>query len=77
MCFVCHCQLACSGSHGHDIKLSESQQHILRHLDFHPTAFDDIVERTQLTSGDVASDLLIMELAGVIEKLPGANYQKI
>ncbi|WP_223786948.1 DNA-processing protein DprA [Marinicella meishanensis] len=60
-----------------DIKLSESQQHILRHLDYHPTAFDDIVEGTQLTSGDVASDLLIMELAGVIEKLPGANYQKI
>lgn len=60
-----------------DIGLSESQQHIFRHLDFHPTSFDDIVERTQLTSGDVASDLLIMELAGLIEKLPGANYQKI
>ncbi len=60
-----------------DIRLSESQQHIFDHLDFHPMSFDDIVELTDLSSGDVASDLLIMELSGLVEKLPGAKYQKL
>ena len=58
------------------IELSDSQLHIFNHLDFHPIAFDDIVILTGLSSGDVASDLLIMELSGLVEKLPGAKYQK-
>ncbi len=60
-----------------DIRLSETQQHIFDHLDFNPMSFDDIVELTDLASGEVASDLLIMELSGLVEKLPGAKYQKI
>lgn len=60
-----------------NIELSDSQQHILSHLDFNPIAFDAIVEKADLPSGDVASDLLIMELSGLVEKLPGAKYQKI
>ena len=59
------------------IKLSDSQQHIFNHLDFNPIAFDDIVTLTDLSSAEVASDLLIMELSGLIEKLPGSKYQKI
>jgi len=58
-------------------ELSDSQQHIFKHLDFNPIAFDDIVTLTDLSSSDVASDLLIMELSGLIEKLPGAKYLKI
>ncbi len=60
-----------------NIQLSDSQQHIFDHLDFNPIAFDDIVTLTDLPSGDVAADLLIMELSGLVEKLPGAKYQKI
>ena len=60
-----------------NIELSDSQQHIYNHLDFNPIAFDDIVSLTDLSSGDVASALLIMELSGLVEKLPGAKYQKI
>lgn len=59
-----------------NISLSESQQHIFDQLDYHPTSFDAIVEQTGLSSAAVASDLLILELSGKIEKLPGANYQK-
>lgn len=59
-----------------NIELSESQQHILKQLDFHPTSFDAIVEQTGFSSATVASDLLILELTGLIEKLPGAKYQK-
>lgn len=62
--------------HSPNIKLSESQQHIFDQLDFHPTSFDAIVEQTGLSSAAIASDLLILELSGVIEKLPGAKYQK-
>ncbi|VAW48398.1 Rossmann fold nucleotide-binding protein Smf possibly involved in DNA uptake [hydrothermal vent metagenome] len=60
-----------------NIELSDSQQHIFNQLDFNPIAFDDIVRQTDLSSGDVASGLLIMELSGLVEKLPGAKYQKI
>ena len=60
-----------------NIVLSDSQLNIYQHLDFNPIAFDDIVSLTDLPSGDVASDLLIMELSGLVEKLPGAKYQKI
>ncbi len=60
-----------------NIELSDSQKDIYKHLDFNPIAFDDIVLLTDLSSSDVASDLLIMELSGLIEKLPGAKYQKI
>ncbi len=60
-----------------DILLSDSQQHIFNHLDFNPMSFDDIVKQTDLPSGEIASDLLIMELSGLVEKLPGAKYQKL
>ncbi len=60
-----------------NIELSDSQKDIYKHLDFNPIAFDDIVLLTDLSSNDVASDLLIMELSGLVEKLPGAKYQKI
>jgi DNA processing protein len=59
-----------------NIDLSESQQYIFKQLDFHPTSFDAIVEQTGFSSATVASDLLILELTGMIEKLPGAKYQK-
>ncbi len=60
-----------------NIDVSDSQQHILNHLDFNPMSFDAIVEHTDMTSADVAADLLILELTGLVEKLPGAKYQKI
>ena len=58
------------------IEVTETQQQIYRQLDYHPVSFDAIVKQTGLSSAVVASDLLIMELSGLIEKLPGANYQK-
>lgn len=60
-----------------NIDLSETQQHIFNQIDFNPTSFDAIVERTKLSSSNIASDLLILELSGLVEKLPGAKYQKL
>jgi len=59
-----------------NIELSQSQQLIFDHLDFNPISFDDIVAQTKLSGAEVASGLLIIELSGLIEKLPGAKYQK-
>lgn len=59
-----------------NIELSESQLNIFQQLDFNPISFDAIVEQTGFSSATVASDLLILELSGMIEKLPGAKYQK-
>jgi len=59
-----------------NISLSESQKLIFDQLDFNPTSFDAIVNQSELSSAEVASDLLIMELSGLVEKLPGAKYQK-
>ncbi len=59
-----------------NISLTESQKHILNQLDFIPTSFDAIVDQSELSSAEVASNLLIMELSGLVEKLPGAKYQK-
>ena len=59
-----------------NISISETQKLILNQLDFNPTSFDAIVNQSELTSAEVASDLLIMELSGLVEKLPGAKYQK-
>lgn len=58
------------------IELTETQQQIYQQLDFHPVSFDAIVKRTGLSSAVIASDLLIMELSGLVEKRPGASYQK-
>lgn len=59
-----------------NISLSETQNLIFKHLDFNPTSFDAIVDLSELSSAEVASDLLIMELSGLVEKLPGGKYQK-
>lgn len=58
------------------MSLSETQNLIFNQLDFNPTSFDAIVNQSELSSAEVAADLLIMELSGLVEKLPGAKYQK-
>ncbi len=60
-----------------NIELSETQQYIFNQIDFNPVSFDDIVGRTNLSSSNIASDLLILELSGLVEKLPGAKYRKL
>jgi DNA processing protein len=58
------------------IGLTDTQRLIFDQIDFNPIAFDDIVKLTELDSAVISADLLIMELSGLIEKLPGAQYQR-
>ena len=41
-----------------------------------PTSFDMIVTKSGLTSSEVSSILLQLELDGVVSQLPGMMYQK-
>lgn len=42
-----------------------------------PTAFDLIVQQTELSTGEVSGSLLQLELFGMISQLPGMRYQRI
>jgi DNA processing protein len=43
-------------------------------LGYDPVSIDDLVQRSGLTIGEVSSMLLILELDGMVEKLPGGRY---
>jgi len=52
----------------------------LRLLDacgYEPVTVDDLVERTRLTTAEVSSMLLILELQGFLESGPGGRYTRI
>ncbi|MGH8427195.1 MAG: DNA-processing protein DprA [Gammaproteobacteria bacterium] len=49
---------------------------LLDALGFHPVSADALVERTGLTPQAISSMLLILELRGEIEALPGARYTR-
>lgn len=49
-------------------------QVLLNHLGFDPVAIDSLIENTGLTADAVSSMLLLLELEGVVESLPGSRY---
>ncbi len=49
---------------------------VLQHIDFEPIHLDLIVQKTGLSSGDVSSSLLQLELLGLVTQLPGMRYQR-
>ena len=56
--------------------LNAEQQALLAYLDDEPTAVDSLVERTGLTVDVVSSMLLILELHGHIQAVPGGRYRR-
>jgi DNA processing protein len=57
-------------------RLDKEYEMLLDALGFEPSTVDDLVERTGLTPGSVASMLLILELEGRVEARPGALYNR-
>ena len=45
-------------------------------LEAGPVQIDDLIDRTQLPAGQMASLLLSLMLKGVIEELPGKSFAK-
>ena len=64
-----------SGTRG--LRLDKDYEMLLDALGFEPASIDDLVDRTGLPPGSVASMMLILELDGRVESRPGALFNRI
>ncbi|MEJ0099727.1 MAG: DNA-processing protein DprA [Pseudomonadota bacterium] len=62
---------------GGSSRLDKDYEMLLDALGFEPSTVDDLVERTGLGPGSIASMLLILELEGRVEARPGALYNRV
>jgi DNA processing protein len=58
-------------------RLDNEYEMLLDALGFEPASIDDLVEKTGLAPGLVASMILILELSGRVEQGPGALFNRI
>jgi DNA processing protein len=58
-------------------RLDNDYEMLLDALGFEPASIDDLVERTGLKPGSVASMMLILELEGRVESRPGALFNRV
>ncbi|MGD2166535.1 MAG: DNA-processing protein DprA [Gammaproteobacteria bacterium] len=56
--------------------LAPEYRELLEAIGFDPTQVGDIVARTTLTTAEVSSMLLLLELEGHVEALPGGRYMR-
>jgi DNA processing protein len=54
-----------------------SYRKLLDSLDFSPVSIGDLGARVELTTGELSSMLLILELEGLVEALPGGRYARL
>ncbi len=54
-----------------------SYQNLLNMLGFSPTPIADLSTRANLTTAEVSSMLLQLELEGLVEALPGGRYSRL
>jgi DNA processing protein len=54
-----------------------SYQKLLQVLDFAPVSISALSERSQLTTAELSSMLLVLELEGMVEALPGGRYSRL
>jgi DNA processing protein len=59
------------------LRLDKDYEMLLDALGFEPASINDLVDRTDLAAGVVASMMLILELDGRVEMQPGALYNRI
>jgi DNA processing protein len=58
-------------------RLDKDYEMLLDALGFEPASIDDLVDRTGLAPGSVASMMLILELQGRVETRPGALFNRV
>jgi DNA processing protein len=56
--------------------LPDEYRQLLECIGFDPTDINEIVNRSTLTTAEVSSMLLLLELEGQVEALPGARYMR-
>jgi len=52
----------------------EAYRNVLNHLEFEPIPFAELASRCGLTTAELSSMLLLLELDGLVEALPGGRY---
>ena len=57
--------------------MDKDYEMLLDALGFEPASIDDLVDRTGLSPGSVASMMLILELEGRVETRPGALFNRV
>jgi len=57
-------------------ELSPSMQQVLAAISAEPIKLDQLVQRLPLSTGEILSTLMQLELTGVITQLPGMQYQR-
>ncbi|MDQ3261383.1 MAG: DNA-processing protein DprA, partial [Pseudomonadota bacterium] len=55
----------------------DDSDELLKHLAFDPVPIDSLVSRTGLSAEQISSRLLELELAGLVQSLPGGRYQRL
>ncbi len=55
----------------------ESDDSVLKHLGYDPEPLDVLVARTGLQPQQISARLLVLELAGLVQTLPGGRYQRL
>jgi DNA processing protein len=50
---------------------------VLKNVDFAPTTIAELMERAGLTAAELSSMLLVLELEGFVEALPGGRYSRL
>ncbi len=56
---------------------SDKKQRVLAAIGHDPTPVDEIISRSGLTANKVSSILLLLELEGMVQSLPGAHYSRL
>ncbi len=59
-----------------NVPLEPEYEHLLEAVGFEPTAVDRIIERSELTTAEVSSMLLMLELDGRVVAHPGGRYSR-
>ncbi|HVY64813.1 MAG TPA: DNA-processing protein DprA [Gammaproteobacteria bacterium] len=62
---------------GSGLEADSAYRNLLNALDFSPIPIGDLATRVQLTAGELSSMLLILELEGLVEALPGGRYARL
>jgi DNA processing protein len=52
-------------------------RNLLKALDFSPLSIAELSVRAELTTAELSSMLLILELEGLVEALPGGRYSRL
>lgn len=63
-------------SDGAPVTSDPSYEKLLKQLGFSPTPIGDLSTRTGLTTAELSSMLLLLELEGQVEALPGGRYSR-